>query len=492
MKPSEIEISQISIIDRQRIELGDIAGLAESIQRCGVIQPVILDTTNRLIAGRRRIAACVHLGMSRIPFVHKEKMSEGKLQELELEEDIRRKDRTWQERCIAVAKVHHLKVNESTLEGDSWGQRQTGEMLNIPLGHVSWTLNVARRLNKDKDDPIWKCDSLADANRLLMREQEDRDLAKIAELERAKTNSVSQEKVEKAVIAQVELIEMDETGDRLKFEREKYESNKLNTIPFAEYWAEKTKMADEARNTMYLSNRFIHADSIEYMLREEQRGRFDHIITDIPYAIEMDMLEQENTGMKVDLVREEHDVEYNMELIKAFFPAAYQATKERAFVVTWCDQMLWQTMYNLAVEAGFAVQRWPLTWVKTSASGNQAAQYNYTKNTEIAIVCRKPTTVLTKPSPDCVVVAGNEEMKRAIGHPFAKPFECWKKIADHVALPGQLILEPFAGRGSGTLSMLKMGYNVISVEKNADHFNHLLENMKQLYYLKLNPKYVFK
>src|SRR5690349_6311273 len=139
-------------------------------------------------------------------------------------------------------------------------------------------------------------------------------------------------------------------------------------MPFEIYWEERTKHTEELKNTSYISNKFILSDSIQYMLDGGNRERFDHIITDIPYGIDMDMLDQQNPhGGMVDLdtVIEEHDVDENRDLIGKFFKAAFACTKPTAFVVTWCDIMLWQYMYDLAVEAGFKVQRWPITWNKS-------------------------------------------------------------------------------------------------------------------------------
>jgi DNA modification methylase len=224
-------------------------------------------------------------------------------------------------------------------------------------------------------------------------------------------------------------------------------------------------------------------------------GFFDHVITDIPYGIDMDMLNQQNPhgGMKdIDTIEAEHDVEDNKRLFADFFPAAYKCTKPDAFVITWCDIMNWQLMYDLATKAGFKVQRWPITWCKTHSCMNQSAQFNFTKSTEIAIVCRKGRATLVQPKPRCDVNAGRDDLCDAIGHPFAKPFEVWRFLTEAVSFEGQRILEPFAGRGSGVISMMQMKRNVTGVELNEAHYNALLENVKTLHFLKLNPNCQFK
>ncbi len=61
-----VSVDQIVIEDRVRKDLGDIEGLAESIARLGQLQPIGIDTANRLLFGERRIAALKHLGRAEV------------------------------------------------------------------------------------------------------------------------------------------------------------------------------------------------------------------------------------------------------------------------------------------------------------------------------------------------------------------------------------------------------------------------------------------
>jgi DNA modification methylase len=209
----------------------------------------------------------------------------------------------------------------------------------------------------------------------------------------------------------------------------------------------------------------------------------------------MAMLNQQNPHGEfkdIDTVEELHDVKYNLQLIADFFPAAYKTTKDKAFVITWCDQMLWQYMYDHATKAGFQVQRWPITWVKTSSCMNQCVAYNTTKDTEIAMVCRKKGATLARQPATSVISTGKDDLCSDVGHPFAKPHLIWEFLANLCSLEGQSILEPFAGRGSGVISLLRCNRNVFGVELDEAHFNALIENTKSLFYLKLNPNATFK
>lgn len=493
MQITPLPLDDILISNRFRSEMGDLAGLADSISRHGQLLPIVINQEKRLVDGGRRLAACRLLNLPTVNTVYRETLSEDELHELEIEAN-KHKQFEWYEKVLGIAHIHKIKVQRQLKEENwEWSQKATGELLGVSTGHVNYCLQIAKRLTGPMAEQFRQCNNLADAWRLELRIHEDETRAYISQREKKQTNTSEQENRAKAVIAQVEAIE--QRPDLLASERERYNSNKHNEIPFEVYWEECTKAAEEARNTIYISNKFICGDSIAYMNDPENEGRFDHLVTDIPYGIDMDMLNQQNPHGEMndlDTVIEEHDVDENKDLITKFFPAAYRCTKDSAFVITWCDQMLWQFMYDLAIAAGFSVQRWPLTWVKTSRCMNQCAQYNFTKSTEIAMVCRKPKAIMLKTAPTCVVTASNEEIKRLTGHPFAKPHECWEFILDKISIEGQTILEPFAGRGSAILSMLRMKRNFIAVELQVAHYNALLENVKKEYYLKQNPKYVFK
>jgi N6-adenosine-specific RNA methylase IME4/ParB-like chromosome segregation protein Spo0J len=64
---SSLPIDQINVSDRHRADMGDIAGLAASIAEVGLLQPIVVTSDNRLVAGERRLHAAQSLGWSEIP-----------------------------------------------------------------------------------------------------------------------------------------------------------------------------------------------------------------------------------------------------------------------------------------------------------------------------------------------------------------------------------------------------------------------------------------
>ena len=250
---------------------------------------------------------------------------------------------------------------------------------------------------------------MMDAWRLIMRGQQDLALAELARRSaQVKTTSVIEEvpvqfddfagaeytqDLTPTDHANLEALRNRGRGEgylalNLEEQRSLYLSNPTNPPEhFDTYRAQRIAWLQQQTNTLTISNMLIKGDAITYM--KENAGCFDHIITDIPYGIDMEMLNQQQPSIQnIDTVVAEHTVEGNVDLFHSFFPAAFGALKENGFCITWCDIMQWQLMYDLATKAGFKVTRWPITWNKLSPCINQTAQFNFTKSTEIAIVCR--------------------------------------------------------------------------------------------------------
>lgn len=90
----KVHISKIIVGTRRREDMGDIQGLADSIQKYGLLHPVVIDNQNRLVAGGRRLAACALLGWQEIEARSLGELTENELRAIELEENLRRKDLT--------------------------------------------------------------------------------------------------------------------------------------------------------------------------------------------------------------------------------------------------------------------------------------------------------------------------------------------------------------------------------------------------------------
>lgn len=71
-------IDKIVAVDRHRAELGDIELLAASIAAVGLLHPIVVTPSGRLVAGFRRLAACRALGWGRVPVTVAETMTDAR------------------------------------------------------------------------------------------------------------------------------------------------------------------------------------------------------------------------------------------------------------------------------------------------------------------------------------------------------------------------------------------------------------------------------
>lgn len=459
-----VKIEEIVVGERLRKDYGNLSDL-DTIATVGLIQPIVLDRDadgrHRLLAGGRRLAKLQELGCTEVfhgvtsvperpGFVYSSELPEDVQREIELYENICRKQMSWQERVLAIAEIHEIKKRRAALDSEYWGQAETGAEVGMTYSSVSYALEVAKRLlaDPDREGPFWKASGLTECLRLLTEERENLANRQKAELT-AHTLPVPLNKSSEPDIAVVEALEH---GDTI-------------TVP--------------------LSQMLLHGRMED--LADRFENQIDHIITDWPYAIDMDYLEQ-GQGMNVDRVRAEHDHAENLASYPVWLQCMYDMLKPKSFCVVWYDNVHWNFIRNHAENVGFRVQRWPLVWVKTSPCLNQMAAKNFTKATEFAIVLSKENATLIKPQP---VNYWSGPRSSNTSNPFAKPKGLWQWILGGFALQGDIIADPFAGECSALVAAIDFGCRVIGMETNENHFNQGVSNVRELYQTLTNNNVTF-
>ena len=104
-----VPIKDIIVKKRIRKDFGDIGLLAESMKGYGQISPIVLTKNNELIAGGRRLEAAKRLGWKTIDAIIFECSTELEKLELEVEENIQRRDFNMDEVAEASKKIYNLK-----------------------------------------------------------------------------------------------------------------------------------------------------------------------------------------------------------------------------------------------------------------------------------------------------------------------------------------------------------------------------------------------
>jgi ParB-like chromosome segregation protein Spo0J/DNA modification methylase len=487
-----IDAARIDITGRVREDYGDVNSLADSIKDNGLIHPPVVNSNFKLIAGGRRYTALTKiLALTQIPVLFLETLDEGHLRILEAEENSQRKQTTWQEDVRAVAIVHRQKTLTKALNSESWTQKMTGKLLNRSQADISNALTIATLLDK-KDKEILEAATLTDALRIVIARRENEINAAIAKSTipsmagQIKTSPVGPHG---AIDILAELAAQPQsTGTDDDFFAKAPAASPVHS-PIL------TGIGVQGARPIELPGAVIAASPLievplAHMLRcadmmnlDSLYGPkyFDHIVTDIPYGIDMSNLSQTNTGMDVSSTASEHSVEGNLELMGRMFPVWFSVLRDNSFVVLWCDITHWSLLSDRATAAGFKVQRWPLIWNKTHQCLNQSAQYNFTKNFEIAMVLRKGNATLLTPQNSSVWTGSGLNESETFGHPFAKPVKLWQWVYDAIATRGQKVLDPFMGSGSSVVAGIHRGLQCHGVELNEAHYNRAVVNVSQVY-----------
>lgn len=143
LSPSEILVSEA----RQRTDIDLDEGFLVSIKKRGVIMPLIVRRGDKLlIAGGRRLAAAKQVGLDSVPVRYTdEDIDAAEIMEIELEENIKRKELPWQNEASAIALLHNLYSQRD----ESWTKQKTSEQLGI--GPVHLWLRVAKALSDPQE-----------------------------------------------------------------------------------------------------------------------------------------------------------------------------------------------------------------------------------------------------------------------------------------------------------------------------------------------------
>ena len=173
--------SIIILPNRQRKKI-TTEDLKPSIAKRGVIQPIIINRNLELVAGERRLTASKELELPLVPIRYVETLDPIELKIIELEENIKRKDLSWQDTVGGVRDIHDCYIAEAAGKGDEWSMTQTAEAIGVSLSLVSQYLRVFPELSNPQ---IASCTSASQAYNLLSRKDSrkiDDALSEIGEL----------------------------------------------------------------------------------------------------------------------------------------------------------------------------------------------------------------------------------------------------------------------------------------------------------------------
>lgn len=434
--------------------------IADSLILVGPISALVLTEDNILIAGECRLEAYKLLGQTEVPVVRRVKLERAMALMIELDENMRRTKMTWQDIVLGIAAVHNHESKMAAERKEQWGMRATGALVKASHSYVNDCLVIAKLLERTgpkRDSEIWEAKNLEDAKKIVLFRKEQAAMAAKAKLSSGAIIVPQAPKATKPTgIISITL------GN--------------TEVPIVE---SATPAEIASFKQIKLSDRLFNEDCIKVMNEILPESCVDVIVTDIPYGIDMDLMED---MQGIDQMRSTHDVEQNVELMKPFLQGAYRVLKDDTYLFFFFAPQHQEKLSTWGREVGFTVLDWNLLWIKPHSCKNNAPHQNHTKSYEPVMVMKKGKPRLAKPMNVCHMVVDGMPDKRLQSNPFAKPLEFVDTmIMEPIHRPGLIMYDPFAGAGSIVRAALLKGWKVIASEIDKDRFPELENRIKDCY-----------
>lgn len=379
------KIKKIKLGERAREDYGDLLELKTSMKEQGLIQPIAVDQNHTLLAGGRRLHAALMLGWDSIPVIIKQVDTEVDALEIELFENIHRKDMTWQEEAKLYKQIDAFMREK---HGDDWSQGKTGDLLNAAVGKVNKKLQIADILESIPELEVCKTED---------------DLLK------------AMKKMEEAVIVK-ELKKRHEEG--------------VGTI------------SDAVR---FAATHYHIGDCFEGMAALENTT-VKFIEVDPPYGIDLEQSKKRTTDSNEDLKSyTEVDMEEYVEFLSKIASETYRVANADCWMVFWYGPTWHAEVYDALTRAGWSVDDIPGIWFKGTG---QTMQPNYylARTYEPFFICRKGNVVVRNQGRSNVFVYPTVPPKDKY-HPTQRPVELMEEIIQTFAYPGTVAMVPFLGSG---------------------------------------------
>ena len=412
-----IQVTEIIVSNRGRVEMGKIGELCESIQKFGLLSPIIIDNNLNLHCGERRLRAFQQLKLEYIPCRFLNDLTETEKLEVELDENIRRKQLTWQEELLLMEKLTR-----------KWQELQP----QLTLADIATKLNM--------DDVSHKIDlflakSCKEKPELLEEKEKTAALRKAREVKDIALRSLivqASGKVQQLSPPVTQEQEQDDT-----------ESKQQDTV------------FKSGSVTLY------NADCLT-ILSQLQTASVDCILTDPPYGVDFN----DNSDFQnwTQTFQDDHEFVFT-KLMPPILAELFRVLKSDGHFYFFYAMIHHQRFLELVKATGFKPQYVPLIWNKGSVGG---LKERYRMDYEPVLFGGKGNARRLAQPASTTYTCQNPSNKL---HPAEKPVDLLSYYISQSTIEGEIVLEPFMGSGSTMLAAKQLNRQGIGVEKEKQWFD---------------------
>lgn len=439
----KLKIDDVKVLkDRQRQEFNEQAldDLRDSIRDFGLIQPISVrikmaaneNEVNQyvLVAGERRLRSLTRLyeeGYSVrfgnetlkdiVPCVCVGNVSLLEAEEMELAENFKRKDLTWQEHAAATKRLHKLREAQAAERGESHSVSDTAEEITgARTGGKRDTIRTEIIVADHLDDP---------------------------DIQKAKTP-----KQALTILKKKELVKQaQQVADTYQPKRES-----LHTL--------------------------LKGDCIDIMQNLIEKGeRFDVILTDPPYGMNAHQF-NDGGGQLSGTQHHYNDTPTHFrELMKKFVPLTYAITKDQAHLYMFCDIEHYIWLRDLCSSVGWYCHRTPFINYKMGSGRVPLPKIGARRQYEMILYAIKGDKATNGIAPD--VVVSRQDSAEPIYHGAQKPVSVFENLLARSTKPLDKVLDCFCGTGTIFAASQSYQCKATGIELSDEYFAIATKRLKE-------------
>lgn len=430
-KLKHVKLEEIIVGERFRENYGDMEEFVASIKDKGIIQPLTVDSNMNLLAGGRRYKGATMAALPTVPVIIREFVDEIDSREIELIENIHRKDFTWAEEAKLVKNIDELYKAK---HGRDWSGRKTAELLDKGVATVARNLQLANAIEV---------------------------IPELAEYKTADEALKVLKKMENQAIVQ-------ELRDRQKTRMGGDQVSETEVPKDPQFLDKGLKNMLQVADAGYrIGNVFTGMRSLR------DNGNISIIECDPPYGIELnEQKASKDSPTSTVTTYEEVSPEDYPKFIEKLTAELFRVAGKDCWLVFWFGPTWHQLVLESLKKAGWHVDDIPAIWAKTQGQTLQPEVY-LARGYEPFFLCRKGKPVMIERGRLNVFNYPGVPGKLKY-HPTQRPTELIVDILQTLGAGRQHVFVPFVGSGATMLACYSIGFSCFGYDLNGEYKNQFM------------------
>lgn len=218
----------------------------------------------------------------------------------------------------------------------------------------------------------------------------------------------------------------------------------------------------------------LNEDSLDWMIRAPAE-QFDCILTDPPYGMNADEF-GDSGGLAAGGHGYEDSAANFLQIMKVLAPESYRLAKPQAHLYLFCDIDWFHHLKQTFGDAGWQVFRTPLLWYKKSGMRAPWPEWGPQRKYETIMYAIKGKRPILKMLGDVLDYPPDANL----GHAAQKPVALYADLLSRTCLPGQAVLDPFAGSGPILAAAHGMKVRATAIEMDQASFGIAVSRLNKL------------